>query len=92
MVSSPLTALQNEAAVPDNLERFLRKGRQLLNLRVDYNMPDQGLVIGLWATNVLDENYQSTSISSSANGGLYNGFTREPRMYGINIRKSFGGE
>ena len=89
---TPLTALSNEAAVPDSYEKFVRKGRDLLSARIDYNMPQIGLQLALWATNLTDRHYQTANIVSTANGGLFEGLTREPRMYGITIRKSFGNE
>ncbi|MDB5425922.1 MAG: hypothetical protein JWQ29_3338 [Phenylobacterium sp.] len=89
---TPLTALTNEALVPDSYEKFVRKGRQLVSARIDYEIPDMGLLVAVWATNLTNEHYQAATIPVAANGGLYNGLTREPRMYGVTLRKSFGGE
>jgi iron complex outermembrane receptor protein len=89
---TPFTALTDEVLVPDSYEKFYRKGRQLVSARIDYAIPDHGLTVALWATNLTNEHYQAASIVSTANGGLVTGFTREPRMYGITLRKSFGAE
>lgn len=64
----------------------------LLNLRVDYNMPDIGVRVSAFATNALDKKYQFTGVSQSNLGGLQYGITGEPRMVGLSVQKNFGSE
>ena len=70
----------------------MREARTLVNARADYALPDMGLTVSVWATNLFDEEYQIPNIDLTANFGLLGGITQEPRMYGLTIRKTFGAE
>ena len=64
----------------------------LLNARIDYNMRDQGLSIAVFANNALDKTVRYYSLNQSALGGVQAAITGEPRMWGVQVRKSFGAE
>jgi len=64
----------------------------LLNLRIDYALEDKGLTFSVFATNALDKHYQAPAIAQPNTGGIAQGITGEPRMWGIAVRKTFGGE
>jgi iron complex outermembrane recepter protein len=69
-----------------------RASLSLLNLRADYQLPDNGLTFSLWATNALDEEYQIPGVAQPNLGGVFQAITGEPRMWGVSVRKSFGDE
>lgn len=66
----------------------------LVNARLEFNVPDKGLSIALFATNLLDKHYQVYSLAfvGSESDFGWSGQTQEPRMWGVTIRKSFGGD
>jgi len=64
----------------------------LLNLRVDYRMPDQGLTLAAFANNALDRTVLYYTLNQSALGGVQGAIVGEPRMWGVQVRKTFGGE
>jgi outer membrane receptor protein involved in Fe transport len=55
-------------------------------------LEDLGLTVGLFATNLSNEEYQFTTVGASSTGGVQNGLTQEPRMWGVSLRKRFGEE
>jgi iron complex outermembrane recepter protein len=63
----------------------------LLNGRLDYTMPDKGLTVALFVTNLLDKHYQTVGLFQAALG-IATADTQAPRMFGLNIVKSFGRE
>jgi iron complex outermembrane receptor protein len=63
----------------------------LLNARIDYHMPEQGLTMSFFMTNVLDSTYQVVSEFSKALG-VGTAITQDPRMFGFQIKKTFGHE
>ncbi|MEZ5707971.1 MAG: TonB-dependent receptor [Blastomonas sp.] len=77
--------------VPFALQQSLADSVGLLNARIDYELPEYGVTASLFATNLLDKEYQVSSISQ-ASSGLQTGITQEPRMWGFQLRKTFGGE
>lgn len=83
------------AALTDSFVSLGAGGRaslELLNLRVDYELADLGLTISAYATNALDEHYQTPGIAGPNTGGVTQGITGEPRLWGIAVRKTFGNE
>jgi iron complex outermembrane receptor protein len=60
----------------------------IVNARLEYNLPDRGLTVALFATNLLDKHYQTFSLTLP---GFNTGITQEPRMFGIQVKQSFGG-
>jgi iron complex outermembrane receptor protein len=60
----------------------------IVNARLEYNLPDRGLTIAFFATNLLDKHYQTFSLTLP---GFNTGVTQEPRMFGIQVKQSFGG-
>jgi iron complex outermembrane receptor protein len=64
----------------------------LLNARLDYEVPDQGLTFALFATNALDKTVRYYTLNQSALGGVQAAVTGEPRMWGVQVRKTFGAE
>jgi iron complex outermembrane receptor protein len=66
----------------------------LVNARLEFNIPSHGLTMALFATNLLDKHYQNFAlgfVGTSSDFG-WTAQTQEPRMFGFQIRKSFGGE
>jgi outer membrane receptor protein involved in Fe transport len=61
----------------------------LLNANVDYTIPNHGLTLSVFATNLLDKQYQLQSLSLPF---AYTGQTQEPRIWGVSVRKTFGDE
>lgn len=77
--------------VPMALQQELAGSVGLLNARLEYDLADKGISIALFASNLLDKEYQVSSISQSSSG-LQTGITQEPRMWGLQVRAAFGGE
>jgi hypothetical protein len=46
--------------------------------------------VSVFATDLLNRKYQFTQFNQSNVGGLQAGMTQEPRMWGVEVRKSFG--
>jgi iron complex outermembrane receptor protein len=85
----PRTLLDVNPALAPSLVNQWFASVGLVNARVEYHMPEQGLTFALFATNLLDKHYQTASLGLP--GGTFTGQTQEPRMWGISVRKSFGG-
>jgi iron complex outermembrane recepter protein len=71
-----------------DLRDDLLQSRGWLNARIDFDVPRHGLNIALYGTNLLDKEdiVPSADVSLSYAGVL----VREPRFYGLRVRKSFG--
>jgi iron complex outermembrane receptor protein len=85
----PRTVLSVDPAISPTLVNQWFGSVGLVNARAEYHLPEQGVTIAIFATNLADKHYQTASLGLP--GGTYTGQTQEPRMYGISIRKSFGG-
>jgi iron complex outermembrane recepter protein len=91
---TPLTSSNRvgaDAAAIKAMEEY-RKAIGLVNARLDYELADMGVTVSVWSTNLLNKHYQISSIGLTANSALVTGITQEPRMYGVTVRKRFGGE
>ncbi|MDB5446531.1 MAG: hypothetical protein JWQ97_1848 [Phenylobacterium sp.] len=94
----PFSLLGQENSVPDDIERRLRNSVSLVNARIDYTVPDMGLTVALFATNLLNKKYAQNShptglgLSEASNGGVLTALVREPRIWGVSVRKRFGSE
>jgi outer membrane receptor protein involved in Fe transport len=88
----PITPLNVEPRIPRALQEEFYDGHGLLNARVEYELADMGLTVGLFATNLTDEEYQTMSIAAGNAGNIQNGLTQEPLMWGVSLRKRFGEE
>ena len=65
----------------------------LLNLHLDYTLPEHQITVGLFITNLTDEQYAIHSFSFTSSGiGLVTGQVQAPRMWGFTLRKAFGAE
>ena len=62
----------------------------LLNVRIDYDLPQWDLNLALWSTNLTDEEYQLIGVSPVNAGNVQTGITMEPRMWGATLSKRFG--
>ena len=67
-----------------------RRAIGLLNLRVDYELPDSSVRLAVFARNALNVRYQIASTSQLGTGGIQAAYTQEPRMWGVQIRKAWG--
>ncbi|MDB5447862.1 MAG: TonB-dependent receptor, partial [Phenylobacterium sp.] len=83
------------ASVVDSLVSNGPGGRAslgLLNLRADYDLRSAGLTFSVFVSNATDRHYQVPGIAGPNVGGVTQGITQEPRMWGVGVRKSFGAE
>jgi len=65
----------------------------LLNARIDYALPDHGVTVALFATNLANKHYASVGTSDLYYSfGLLFATAQEPRMWGIQVTKKFGAE
>ena len=65
----------------------------LLNLRLDYTLPESQITVGLFVTNLTGERYATQSFwFSTPSFILVTGNVQAPRMFGITLRKAFGNE
>ena len=63
----------------------------LLNARIDYDLPQWGLNVALWSTNLNDKNYQRMGVNQTNMLNVQTGITNEPRMWGATLTKRFSG-
>ena len=78
--------------VPTDVAKSFYQAVGLVNGRLDYTIPDKGLTIALFATNLLNKHYQTLDLNLMAGLGYVSGQTEEPRMWGLQIKKTFGAE
>ena len=75
--------------IPQDLRDEFYSSLGLLNGRIDYDMPEIGVNIALWATNLTDERYHRMGVNQSNMVGVQTGVANEPRMWGGTITKRF---
>jgi iron complex outermembrane receptor protein len=90
--SLPLTPVNNQGLVPDAVERDMNRAVGLLNARLEYKREDLGLTGSVWVTNLTDEKYGYEGISAGFTAGISHLVVQAPRMWGVTVRKTFGGE
>jgi iron complex outermembrane receptor protein len=83
----------DEVSVADVRDPLLATfpGYQLLNLKLDWNVGTTGLTASLFATNVTDEEYRVGGYPIYSGIGFTSTLWGEPRMWGAQVRYSFGG-
>ena len=85
----------NERRTDFQLSEELRKqffqSVGLLNARIDYDLPELGVNIALWSTNLADKKYQRMGVNQTNMVGVQTGITNEPRMWGATLTKRFSG-
>ena len=86
-----LSALNTNSLFSLTQQQHLTDAVGLLNGRLEYNLPQHGLSIALFATNLLNNEYQTIGLFSGALG-IGTATTQEPRMFGISFRKTLGSE
>ncbi len=64
-------------------------GFGVLNLRGGLVLESLDLDIALWARNVLDEDYHGAVFDAPLQDGKLNTYMREPRSFGVTLRKHF---
>lgn len=80
---------QSETNTGGNLDPKKRQGGYaLVNARLGLQFPNQ-LEVALWVNNLTDRTISQVIIDSVVQNGSYNAFIREPRTYGIALRKRF---
>jgi iron complex outermembrane receptor protein len=89
---TPLTRATEIPVVPDAIEKFLRHNPGLLSARIDYDLKDMGLRLSVFGTNLTNEKYAGNGLGAGTSGGITTGIVREPRVYGVGLRYSFGAE
>jgi len=65
-----------------------QEGRDFLNLRAIARL-DSGFEIMVWGRNVTDENWYGTVFDTPLQDGKLSAYPREPRTYGLTLRKVF---
>jgi iron complex outermembrane recepter protein len=83
----------DEVSVADVRDPLLATfpGYELLNLKLDWNVGTTGLTASLFATNVTDEEYRIGGYPIYSGIGFTSTLWGEPRMWGAQVRYSFGG-
>jgi len=90
--NSPLTRATEQPVLPDALEHALRRNPGLLSARIDYDLHEMGLKLSVFGTNLTNEKYAANGLAQGTNGGITTGIVREPRVYGVALRYTFGEE
>jgi len=85
----PITPFSLDPLIPLSILKDWKAPVGLLSGQIEYALPQHGLTISIFATNLLDKHYQFAGTASETDGSVY-GVTQEPRMFGIRIRKAFG--
>ena len=67
----------------------LQDGFGLLNARAGLVLQSLDLDVSLWARNLLDENYYGAVFDVPLQNGKLDSYLREPRTYGVTLRKQF---
>ena len=87
------TAPSTTKALLESVQAQNEAAYGLLNLRLDYTLPEQQITVGLFATNLTNEQYATHSLSLSvASFALVTAHVQAPRMWGVSLRKAFGNE
>jgi iron complex outermembrane recepter protein len=86
-----LSALNTDSLFSPTQQQHLTAAVGLLNAHLEYNLPQHGSSIQLFATNLLNNQYQTIGLFSGALG-IGTATTQEPRMFGVSFRKTFGRE
>jgi iron complex outermembrane receptor protein len=91
---TPLTPITTQlpTAVPLSIQEYERKARGFWSGQIAYELPEQGLTLAVFGSNLLNEEYATNMTPASLTGGVQIGYAREPRVWGVTIRKSFGAE
>jgi iron complex outermembrane receptor protein len=90
--SVPITPINHFLALPLSVDRFIQRGVGLVDLRLEYNIPEQGLNFAAWVSNLGNAYWGRPGISATFNGGLGHILVNDPRMFGFTIRKTFGAD
>ena len=64
----------------------------MLNLRLDYDLPEQGLNFAAFMTNALDKTVLYYGLNGLSVAGPQNAIVGAPRMFGFQVKKRFGDE
>ena len=72
---------------PDNI--LTEPSRGLLDASVNYTLPGDGLIIGLWARNITKEKYHTFLVAGGNPGGYQDGSVGAPRTYGVRFGYEF---
>ena len=88
----PVTPITNQAQMPDTIEYKINRAVGLVNARIDYTVPDMGLEVAVFATNLTNKAWGVEGISANFTAGVGHEVMQAPRMYGITVKKTFGQE
>ncbi|MBV9995774.1 MAG: TonB-dependent receptor [Caulobacteraceae bacterium] len=84
-----LTVINTTSQFSLALQQRLTASVGLMDARIDYTFPEQGVTIALWATNLLNKIYEREFLLSSTLG-IGTASTQAPRFFGVTITKTFG--
>lgn len=88
----PINNLTRDAIEPIALQRQIAGFVGLVNARIDFHIPDQGLTFALWGTNLGNRKWAFQSLPSAFTGGMGTILPQAPLMFGFSVRKAFGRE
>jgi iron complex outermembrane receptor protein len=87
----PLNRLNNDYLQPLALNIASRKAVGLINGRIEYRDAPLGLTVAVWGTNLANKTWFLPGLVSGYDG-VATVVTQSPREFGIELRKSFGGD
>ena len=86
----PITPLNQDPNTPLALQQSINGVVGLLNGRVEYKIPNKGLTMSLWATNLTNKGYGYQGITSVYTGGIGTEIVQPPRTFGFTVHLAFG--
>jgi iron complex outermembrane receptor protein len=91
--SFPITGITHQAAFNNfpGLEKYINRGVTLINASIEFRLPDDGLTMTIFGTNLGNVAYGYQGISPNYTGGIAHEYMQAPREFGGTIRKTFGG-
>jgi len=87
-----ITPITRQYAVPLAIEQYMQRAVGLVDARIEFRLPEQGLTFSIWGSNLANVYWGREGISASFNAGIGHLLVSDPRMYGITIRKTFGAD
>jgi iron complex outermembrane receptor protein len=90
--SLPITPLNQDPNMPLPEQRYIDRAVGLLAARLDYNLPNYGLNVAIWGTNLTNVAYGYVGLQSTYINGVGTAATAPPRTFGFTVRKTFGAE
>jgi len=87
----PITPITHQAALTPQQEQFINRAVTIVNASLDYRLPDLGVTMSLFATNLGGVVWGYQGISPNYTGGVGHMYMQAPREFGFTIKKTWGG-